>query len=66
MPVIAMPEASWNDGVPYNPFYMKQISEVCTKAGVEILDLRKTDFPDDDFADSVHLKPLGIDKFHGP
>jgi hypothetical protein len=62
MLVIAMPEASWNDGVPYEPFYMKQVSDVCMKAGVEIMDLRKA-LPDDDFADSVHLNPLGIEKF---
>ena len=41
MLVIAMPEASWNEGLPYEPSYMKQVSDVCTKAGVEIVDLRR-------------------------
>ena len=60
--VIAMPEGSWNDRVPYDRVYNEEIRDVCARRGVRLLDLRKS-IPDDDFADSVHLHPAGIDKF---
>lgn len=60
--VIAMPEGSWNEGSPYEKLYMSELGAVCSRAGIPIEDLRKT-IPDDDFADSVHLNPAGIEKF---
>jgi hypothetical protein len=62
MLVIAMPQASWNDEVPFERVYMQRLRAVCAQAGVEILDLSRS-IPDDDFADSVHLTPRGIEKF---
>jgi hypothetical protein len=61
--VIAMPEASWNDAAPFDRVYMQELRDVCDREGARLLDLRKT-IPDDDFADSVHLNPAGIETFH--
>lgn len=62
MLVVAMPEGRWNETTPYESVYMREITEPCAKFGVEILDLRKS-IPDEDFADTVHLNPVGIEKF---
>jgi hypothetical protein len=60
--VIDMPRASWNGEVPIEQEYRKRMRGICDRAGVEVLDLSHT-IPDDDFADSTHLSPSGIERF---
>lgn len=60
--VVQMPRGSWEANVPFNHFYDQQLLKICTAAGVEVHDFTGL-VSDDDFADSVHLAPTGIEKF---
>lgn len=64
MLVVALPERPWNEKMPCEAAYMKGIQDICRRKRVELLDLRKS-IPEQDFADSVHLNPKGMEKLHG-
>ncbi|MGB2609784.1 MAG: hypothetical protein WBC80_12470, partial [Isosphaeraceae bacterium] len=53
---------SWEKNLPFEPAYIRQMSKVCESAGVTIYDFSRL-VDDDDFADSVHLSPIGMEKF---
>ena len=42
--------------------YDQRLLKICNEAGVNVHDFTRL-VPDDDFADSVHLTPSGIEKF---
>ena len=62
MTVVQMPQGSWEANVPYNQVYDQQLLKICNAAGVKVHDFTRL-VPDDDFADSVHLSPSGIEAF---
>jgi hypothetical protein len=60
--VVQMPRGSWEANVPFNQYYDELLVKICDAGGVKIHDFTRL-VPDDDFADSVHLTPSGIEKF---
>jgi hypothetical protein len=59
---VRMPVGSWEDDLPYERAYIRQLREVCESRGVRIHDFSRM-LDDDLFADSIHLTPAGIEKF---
>jgi hypothetical protein len=60
--IVQMPRGTWEANVPFNQFYDQQLLKICNAAGVNVHDFTRL-VPDDDFADSVHLAPSGIEKY---
>ena len=60
--VVLIPQASWDRDLPFEQTYSQQVFEICRRANLTIYDWRKI-LADDQFADSVHLTPSGIDQF---
>ena len=62
--VLLMPQGSWEANIPFDKTYNDELIKLCRARGLEPLDLRKL-LDDDDFADSAHLTPTGMEKFGG-
>jgi hypothetical protein len=60
--VVLFPMGSWEDGEPFAPVYNQRMRELCESAGVPLYDFSKL-VDDEDFADSDHLAPSGVEKF---
>ena len=60
--VLRMPQGSWEKNVPFDSAYIQQMGKVCDSAGVKMYNFSRL-VDDDDFADSVHLSPSGVEKF---
>ncbi len=60
--VVLFPMGSWDSELPFQPTYLKKLREICDSAGVKVHDFTKL-VDDDDFGDSDHLNPIGIEKF---
>jgi hypothetical protein len=60
--VVRLPVASWEDDLPFERTYIHQIRSICESSGIQIYDFSRL-LDDDDFADSIHLNPVGIEKF---
>jgi hypothetical protein len=60
--IVQMPRGSWEANVPFSDSYDHQLQEICDAAGVKIHNFTRL-VPDDEFADSVHLTPRGIEVF---
>jgi len=60
--VVLFPMGSWEDGQRFEPVYNRQVREICESAGVKLYDFGRL-VDDDDFADSDHLAPKGVEKF---
>ncbi len=60
--VMLMPMGSWDSDLPYQAAYFDKMSTICHALGVKIFDYSKL-LDDEDFADSDHLNPNGIEKF---
>ena len=59
---VRMPAEPWDDIFPYERTYFHAMRNICESKSVPIHDLsRLLDY--DDFADSIHLNPVGIEKF---
>ena len=59
---VRMPVGSWDDDLPFEQVYIRQIREICAAKGVRIYDFTRM-LDDEEFVDSVHLTPVGIEKF---
>jgi hypothetical protein len=60
--VLLMPQGSWEANIPFDRTYNEELLKLCEARGLKPLDLRKI-LDDDDFADSAHLTPTGMEKF---
>jgi hypothetical protein len=60
--VLMMPQGSWEENVPFDRAYNEDLLKFCKARDLKVLDLRKL-LDDDDFADSTHLTPTGMEKF---
>lgn len=64
MAVVRMPRGSWDRDTLFEQAYIDKIRRICKPRNLKILDLSGL-VPDEDFADSVHLTPKGIETFQG-
>jgi len=62
--VVLMPQGSWEEKVPFERTYTLAISDLCHADDVPLHDFSSL-LEDDDFADSNHLNPSGVDKLTG-
>ncbi len=60
--VIHMPQGSWEKSAPFESAYIADVRRICAKTGVLLLDYSRF-LDDQDFADSIHLTPTGVEKF---
>jgi hypothetical protein len=60
--VVLMPQASWEAKLPFDKEYNEKLLVVCRSRELKVYDLRKL-LDDDDFADSNHFTPTGVEKF---
>jgi hypothetical protein len=62
--VMLLPEATWNDELPYKPRYEAKIRALCQATSTPLIDLSRA-MPDNAFVDSGHLTVDGQRKFRG-
>ena len=60
--VFLLPMGSWDKDNSHQAAYVRKLRPICDAEGVKIYDYSKS-IDDDDFADSDHLTPTGIEKF---
>ena len=58
--VVLLPQGSWENNLPFERAYQKQIEAVCGKRTIQLLDW-STMLKDEDFADSNHPNLYGMD-----
>jgi hypothetical protein len=59
--VVFLPQASWEDKMPFQGFYIDAMTKVCQRRSIQTIDWTKL-LDDEDFADSNHFAPSGVDK----
>jgi len=59
--VVFLPLGTWDDSLPFEREYIDAITEVCRRQSVTVVDWSKL-LDDEDFADSNHPNPYGVDK----
>jgi hypothetical protein len=62
--VMLLPQATWNDRLPFKGRYEGLIRAVCQSTSTPLIDLARA-LPDEDFVDSNHLTVEGQEKFRG-
>jgi hypothetical protein len=60
--VMLLPEATWDDKLPYKPRYEAKIRALCQETSTPLIDLSRA-MPDEAFVDSSHLTVDGQNKF---
>lgn len=61
--VVLLPQGSWELGLQQRAWYDKAVQTLCAKEGIPLLDWSHL-LDDDDFADSNHPNPDGVDKLN--
>ena len=59
--VVFLPQGTWDDKMPFARVYTDAISELCQRKAIQTMDWSML-LDDDDFADSNHINPAGVDK----
>jgi hypothetical protein len=62
--VMLLPEATWDNELPYKPPYEAKIRALCQATSTPLIDLSHA-MPDEAFVDSIHLTADGQEKFRG-
>jgi hypothetical protein len=60
--VMLLPEATWDDELPYKPRYEAKIRALCQETSTPLIDLSRA-MPDEAFVDNSHLTVDGQKKF---
>ena len=60
--VMLFPTPSWDSELPYQAYYLAKLKAICDPEGVPIRDFTRS-IQDQDFGDSDHLNPNGVEKF---
>lgn len=61
--IVMLPQGSWEDRLPQKHSYDAAIKSICERRGIPLYDWSKL-LDDDDFADSNHANPSGVDKMN--
>jgi lysophospholipase L1-like esterase len=59
-----LPEATWDDVLPYKPRYEAKVRALCQETATPLVDLSHA-LPDEAFVDGNHLTVDGQEKFRG-
>ena len=59
--IVFLPQGTWEDNLPFERAYKEQVLQAFQGRAVPVLDWSKR-LDDDDFADSGHANPNGVDK----
>jgi hypothetical protein len=62
--VMLLPEATWDDVLPYKPRYEAKVRALCQETATPLVDLSHA-LPDEAFVDGNHLTVDGQEKFRG-
>lgn len=62
--VVLLPLGSWEERLPFNEPYTRQLRQLCRSRSVPVHDLSSL-LGDEEFADSVHANLDGMEKLHG-
>ena len=62
--VMLLPEATWDDVLPYKPRYEAKVRALCEETSTPLIDLSHA-MPDEAFVDGNHLTVDGQEKFRG-
>jgi len=60
--VVLFPMQSWDKQLPYQAAYVEKLTKICESEDVKIYDFTKL-LDDEEFGDSDHLNPNGVEKF---
>jgi hypothetical protein len=60
--VMLLPIASWDSELPFQEYYQEKLKAICDAESVPMYDYRKA-MKDEEFGDSDHLNPNGVEKF---
>ena len=61
--VILMPLGTWENGLPYDAEYRRQVTALCAEEHIPVVDWAGL-LADEDFADSAHYNIFGTEKVH--